>query len=70
MSFANNVKMERNQAIVESIRELNEMFFETGDISKEEYEATKRDFPFSEDSSEKVATESVPPNSCNESSDK
>ena len=37
--------MKRNNAVLESIRELNDMFFETGDISRDEYEQTKQMFP-------------------------
>ena len=37
--------MKRNAAVLESIRELNDLFFETGDISRDEYEQTKRMFP-------------------------
>ena len=36
--------MKRNTAVLESIRELNDMFFETGDISRDEYEQTKKCF--------------------------
>ena len=37
--------MKRNVAVLESIRELNDMFYETGDITKTEYERTKKEFP-------------------------
>ena len=37
--------MKRNVAVLESIRELNDMFYEAGDIIKDEYEKTKEQFP-------------------------
>lgn len=37
--------MKRNVAVLESIRELNDMFYEAGDISKDEHEKTKEQFP-------------------------
>lgn len=41
--------MKRNVAVLESIRELDDLFFETGDISRNEYEQTKRMFPLPEE---------------------
>lgn len=37
--------MRKNVAVLESIRELNDLFYETGDISQADHEKTKRQFP-------------------------
>ena len=48
--------MKRNTAVVESIRELNDMFFETGDISRDEYEQTKKMFSLPEEHTDRVTS--------------
>ena len=46
--------MKRNTAVLESIRELNDMFFETGDINRDEYEQTKKMFPLPGEHTDRV----------------
>ena len=46
--------MKRNVAVLESIRELNDLFFETGDISRDEYEQTKKMFPLPGEHTDRV----------------
>ena len=48
--------MKRNTAVLESIRELNDMFFETGDISRDEYELTQKLFPLTGEHTDRVTS--------------